>query len=45
MILQVYNEHNELNKQNINITNVLPIDNTWCCTGILTIDQESWIIQ
>jgi hypothetical protein len=41
MILQVYNKHNKLNKQNINITNVLPTDNT----GILAMDQKSWIIQ
>jgi hypothetical protein len=45
MILQVYNEHDELNKQNTNITNVLPTDNTRCCTDILAMDQESWIIQ
>jgi hypothetical protein len=44
MILQVYNEHNELNKQNTNIINVLPTDKTKCCTGILAMDQESWII-
>jgi hypothetical protein len=45
MILQVYNEHNELNKQNTNITSVLPTDNTMRCTGILAMDQDSWTIQ
>jgi hypothetical protein len=45
MLLQVYNEHNELNKKHTNITNVLPTDNTRCYTGILAMDQESWIIQ
>jgi hypothetical protein len=45
MILQLYNEYNEWNKQNKNITSVLPTDNTRCYTGILAMDQESWIIQ
>jgi hypothetical protein len=45
MILQVNNKHNELNKQNTNIKNVLPTDNTRCCTGILAMDPESSIIQ
>jgi hypothetical protein len=45
MLLQQYNKHNEWNKQNTMITNVLPTDNTMYCTGILAMDQETWIIQ
>jgi hypothetical protein len=45
MILQLYNEHNEWNKQITKITSVLPTNNTRCFTGILAMDQESWIIQ